>query len=167
MPDETSPLPPPPDRPSGENPYGVPQPPAQEPTYGEQPTYGQQPAYGQQPPYGQQPAYGQQPPYGQQPTYPAAPGYAGGYGPPPDNNLVWAILSTVLCCLPLGIVSIVKASSVNGLWAAGQHEAARTAAADALKWAKWSAIAAVGGIILWFGGLALLAAIGTTASYAP
>ena len=31
-------------------------------------------------------------------------------GPPPDNNLVWAILCTVLCCLPLGIVSIIKST---------------------------------------------------------
>jgi hypothetical protein len=30
----------------------------------------------------------------------------------PDTNLVWAILCTVLCCLPLGIVSIIKATSV-------------------------------------------------------
>ncbi len=37
-------------------------------------------------------------------------------GPPPDNNLVWAILVTVFCCLPLGIVSIVKSSQVNTLW---------------------------------------------------
>ena len=35
----------------------------------------------------------------------------------PDSNLVWAILCTVLCCLPLGIVAIVKAASVEKLWA--------------------------------------------------
>lgn len=34
-------------------------------------------------------------------------------GVPPDNNLVWAILSTVLCCLPLGIVAIIKSTQVN------------------------------------------------------
>ncbi len=32
---------------------------------------------------------------------------------PPDNNLVWAILCTVLCCLPLGIVAIIKSTKVN------------------------------------------------------
>ena len=37
----------------------------------------------------------------------------------PDNYLVWAILSTVFCCLPLGIVAIVKASKVDALWAQG------------------------------------------------
>ncbi len=31
----------------------------------------------------------------------------------PDNFLVWAILSTVLCCLPLGIVAIVYANKVD------------------------------------------------------
>lgn len=35
----------------------------------------------------------------------------------PDNNLVWGILVTILCCLPFGIVSIIKASSVDNLWA--------------------------------------------------
>lgn len=67
-------------------------------------------------------------------------------GTPPDNNLVWAILSTVLCCLPLGIVSIIKSTSVNTLWAQGQYDAARQAAADAKKFAIWSAAAAV---IVW------------------
>ena len=38
----------------------------------------------------------------------------------PDNNLVWAILSTVLCCMPLGIVAIIKATSVDTLWTAGK-----------------------------------------------
>ena len=70
-------------------------------------------------------------------------------GTPPDNNLVWAILSTVLCCLPLGIVSIIKATNVNSLWAQGQYDAARQAAVDAKKFAIWSAISAV---ILWIVG---------------
>jgi len=119
--------------PQGEpqQPYGEPQQP-----YGDQ---GQQ--YGQQP-YGQPypPGYGQQP-YGQ-PAY-GAPGYGVAPGPPPENHLVWAILSTVLCCLPLGIVSIIKSSQVNSLWAQGQYDAARQSAEDAKKWAMWSAIATV------------------------
>ena len=34
----------------------------------------------------------------------------------PDNFLPWAIVSTVLCCLPFGIVAIVYASKVDTLW---------------------------------------------------
>lgn len=44
--------------------------------------------------------------------------------PKPDNNLVLAIICTICCCLPLGIVGIVKASKVNGLYYAKQYEAA-------------------------------------------
>ena len=57
-----------------------------------------------------------------------------------------AILTTVLCCLPLGIVSIVKSSQVNSLWYQGFYAEAHKAAADARKWAMWSAITT--GIIL-------------------
>jgi hypothetical protein len=99
--------------------------------------YGEQ-QYGQPQPYGEQP-YGQAyPPAG----YGPAPGYGYGMpaGPAPDNYLVWAILSTVLCCLPLGIVSIIKSTQVNTLWAQGQYDEARKSAADAKKWAMWSAI---------------------------
>ncbi|MGW4062859.1 CD225/dispanin family protein [Amycolatopsis sp. NPDC004747] len=82
------------------------------------------------------------------PPYPpqGGPGYGYGYpppnpyGPPPDNNMVWAILSTVLCCLPLGVVAIVKSSQVQSLWFQGQYAEAQKAAADARKWAMWSAI---------------------------
>ncbi len=63
-------------------------------------------------------------------------------GAPPDNNLVWAILCTVLCCLPLGIVSIIKASKVKELWAQGDAVGAQQAADDAKKWAIWGAVAA-------------------------
>lgn len=64
-------------------------------------------------------------------------------GAPPDNNLVWAILSTVLCCLPLGIVSIVKSTQVSGLWSSGRFAEAQQAADDAKKFAIWGAIIGV------------------------
>lgn len=46
----------------------------------------------------------------------------------PDNCLVWAILTTVLCCLPFGIVSIVYASKVDSEWALGHYDEAEDAA---------------------------------------
>lgn len=67
----------------------------------------------------------------------------------PNNNLVWAILSTCLCCLPLGIVSIVKAASVDKLWTEGKYNEARKTAEDAKKWALWSAITAAIFVLLY------------------
>ncbi|MDY4044172.1 MAG: CD225/dispanin family protein [Marinifilaceae bacterium] len=49
----------------------------------------------------------------------------------PDNLLVWSILTTVLCCLPLGVVAIVYSSKVDNLWNSGQHEEAYNAAKNA------------------------------------
>jgi len=60
-------------------------------------------------------------------------------GAPPDNNLVWAILCTVLCCLPLGIVAIIKSTKVKELWMAGDHVGAQKAADDAKKYSIWGA----------------------------
>jgi len=65
---------------------------------------------------------------------------------PPDNNLVWAILCTVLCCLPLGIVAIIKSTKVKELWALGDKAGAQKAADDAKKWAIWGAAAAA---VVW------------------
>lgn len=70
-------------------------------------------------------------------------------GTPPDNNLVWAILSTVLCCLPTGIYAIVKASEVNSKWQAGDVEGAKKSAEEAKKWAIYGAVAGGIGIILY------------------
>lgn len=67
------------------------------------------------------------------------------YEPKPDNYLVWAILTTICCCLPFGIVSIVYAAKVNVLYVSGQYAAARKASADAKQWAIIAAI--VGAII--------------------
>ena len=52
--------------------------------------------------------------------------------PKPDNNMVLAIACTVCCCLPLGIVGIIKASKVNGLYLTKQYEAAALMAQDAV-----------------------------------
>ncbi|MDR3194630.1 MAG: CD225/dispanin family protein [Tannerella sp.] len=80
-------------------------------------------------------------------TPPRTPGYSSAGAPPmPDNYLVWAVLATVLCCLPLGIVSIINSTKVSSLYAAGDYAGAQKAAADAKKWAMWSAISA--GIVL-------------------
>lgn len=58
----------------------------------------------------------------------------------PNNHLAIAIITTLFCCLPFGIVSIVKASQVNGLWAGGRYAEAQQSADAAKKWAMWSAI---------------------------
>ncbi len=132
--------------PGGGQPYGGPQYGDQQ--YGGQQPYGQQP-YGQQPygqqPYGQQP-YGQ-PGYGQQPY--GQPGYGAPAGSPPPNHLVWAILSTVLCCLPLGIASIVFSTRVNSKWAAGDVQGAQEASKKAKNFAIAAAVVSLVFGVLW------------------
>ena len=54
--------------------------------------------------------------------------------PKPDNCLVWAILSTLCCCLPFGIVAIVYASQVDGKYAAGDYQGAVDSANKAKTW---------------------------------
>ena len=61
----------------------------------------------------------------------------------PDSNLVWGILVAVLCCLPFGIVSIIYAAKVSGLWGQGRYAEAQEASANAKKWAIWGAVAGV------------------------
>lgn len=60
--------------------------------------------------------------------------------PRPDSYLVWAILSTILCCLPFGIVSIVYAAKVDSLYAAGNYREAQAASTNARKWVIISAV---------------------------
>jgi hypothetical protein len=70
-------------------------------------------------------------------------GYGGGsagYGPPPPNHLVWAIITTIMCCWATGIVAIVYAAQVDSKYAAGDYHGAVDASNKA-KW--WSAISAI------------------------
>ncbi|HMM96172.1 CD225/dispanin family protein [Phycicoccus sp.] len=91
------------------------------------------------------------PPGGGDGGYSAPPPPAGGGfgGTPPDNKLVWSILVTIFCCLPFGIVAIIKSAEVNSKWAAGDHAGAQQSAADAGKWIKWAVIAGVIVIVLY------------------
>lgn len=61
-------------------------------------------------------------------------------GQAPNNYLVWSILVTIFCCIPFGIVAIVKSSQVNGLWAQGRYAEAQASADAAKKWVIWSVV---------------------------
>lgn len=70
-------------------------------------------------------------------------------GPPPPNGLVGAILTVIFCCLPFGIVAIVKAAQVNSLWAAGQYQAAQDAADASRKWTTAGVITGLIGTVIY------------------
>ncbi len=85
--------------------------------------------------------YNQQ--YGYQ-QYPQNPPYA-----KPSTNLVWAILTTLLCCLPFGVVSIVYAAKVDSLWYSGNYYKAKEASRKARTWAIVSACVGAFWVILY------------------
>lgn len=65
--------------------------------------------------------------------------------PCPPTNLVWGILTTVLCCQVLGIVSIVYALQVKAKYDSGDLETAQRYSDRA---AVWSIAAIVAGLIV-------------------
>ncbi len=85
------------------------------------------------------PSQAAQPPYPNMTPYTS---YGQTYGsrPPigynkPSSNLALAIIATLLCCLPLGIVSIVYAAQVDSKWNAGDYYGAQQSAKNAKTWA--------------------------------
>jgi len=78
-------------------------------------------------------------------------------GAPPPNNLVMAILATVLCCLPFGIVSIVYAAQVNGKFAAGDVVGAQESSRKARQWAIYSVVT---GLVIGVLYIILVVAVG-------
>ena len=79
-----------------------------------------------------------------------------GGGRKPDNHLVYAILVTVLCCWPLGLVSIIYAAQVDSKWNQGNHAGARRASQSAKTWATASLVITAGLLVLYL----LLAIVG-------
>lgn len=68
----------------------------------------------------------------------------------PDNNMLWAILSTLFCCLPLGIMSIINAAKVDGLYMAGDYQGAEDAADKAKKYAQYGAVCGLVVFVIYF-----------------
>lgn len=75
---------------------------------------------------------------------PGQPAPAAPSEPLPPNYLIWAILSTLCCCLPTGIVAIIYASKVNTLYIRGDIKGAKDASEKA---AWWVIISFVAGLI--------------------
>ena len=80
-----------------------------------------------------------QPQYSQQ-TPPAVPNEQC-----PPTNLVWAILSTILCCIPLGIVAIIYSVKVSQKYQQGDIEGAKHYS-EVSAW--WCIGTIIGGIVL-------------------
>ena len=72
--------------------------------------------------------------------------------------MVAAVLVTICCCLPFGIVAIVKANQVTTFYYQGLYDQAVIASADADKWVK---LALLFGVISFctYGGLTLLSVL--------
>jgi hypothetical protein len=136
--------------------YEPPAPPPEEPSGQQPPAWG--PPADAPPPAGPPPL----PPYTPPPGggY-APPGYTppgGGYGynqpgraagPQPPTYLVGAILTTLFCCLPAGIVSIVYAAQVSSKYNVGDIYGAIEASKKARTWMIVSIVASLVLVGLW------------------
>lgn len=83
-------------------------------------------------------------PQAAQPGYPAVPQV---YVP---NYLVFAILTTIFCCLPAGIPAIVYAAQVNGKLQVGDMAGAQMASKNAKMWC-WIALGAGIAVVVIYG----------------
>ena len=63
---------------------------------------------------------------------------------PVPNYLVHAILTTLCCCLPFGVVAVIFAAQVNSKLAAGDVAGAQAASRSAR---NWSLVAFIAGIL--------------------
>lgn len=81
----------------------------------------------------------------------------------PDSNLVWGILTTLFCCLPFGIVSIVYAAKVDSLWYSGLYQEAYSASRTARNWALAAAITSLAVVVIYIVVVMVIAASVATA----
>ena len=75
-----------------------------------------------------------------------------GYGDAPNipNYLVWAILATICCCVPSGIVAIVYSAQVNGKVASGDYVGAMRYSNNAKTWCWVSLGLGIAVGVIWF-----------------
>lgn len=79
--------------------------------------------------------------------------------PCPKTWLVESILVTVFCCLPFGVVGIVKSSNVESYWRQGMYAEAEAASRSAGFWTKLGFFSVLG-IGLIYLGIACLGTFG-------
>ncbi len=79
----------------------------------------------------------------------------------PNNYMILGILTTIFCCLPFGIASIIYASRVDGYWNAGNYDAALNFSQKAKNFAIWGIVLSIFVYILVFAfyGAVLFAAL--------
>ena len=74
-----------------------------------------------------------------------------------NNNLVWAILATLFCCLPFGIVAIVYAAQVDAKVSAGDIAGAQLSARHAGMW-SWISFGVFMAVIVVYFAIVIAAA---------
>ncbi|MBW1296794.1 CD225/dispanin family protein [Aquimarina litoralis] len=70
--------------------------------------------------------------------------------PRPSNHLALAIISTILCCMITGIVSIIYSTQVNTKYDAGDYEGAVAASKNAKLWGLIGIGVSLVGWVLYF-----------------
>ncbi|WP_052664568.1 CD225/dispanin family protein [Nitriliruptor alkaliphilus] len=87
------------------------------------------------------------------PAWQSSPAQGGGYTPVNDvDPWLWqSIVATVLCCLPFGIVGIVKSSQARSAMDMGNGVVAKQRADEARTWTLVSVGAGLLAWVLWFG----------------
>ncbi|XP_072017404.1 proline rich transmembrane protein 1B-like [Amphiura filiformis] len=65
---------------------------------------------------------------------------------PPKDYLIMAVLVTIFCCLPFGIVGIIKSNSARTMHVIGNYEEAELASKSAN---NWTTAGLTFGIIKW------------------
>jgi hypothetical protein len=82
------------------------------------------------------------------------PGYHQQQPGPVENNMTMAVVA-LLIFWPLGIMSVINASKVNGCMQRGDYNGAHLALVESKKWSKYALIAAA----VWY-GLTLVCCVG-------
>ena len=84
----------------------------------------------------------------------------------PSNYLVMAILVTLLCCLPAGVVAIIYAAQVDGKWNSGDYAGAEASSKNAKLWSLVSLGVGLVGILAYVGFMVMAGfAAGAGGSY--
>lgn len=79
----------------------------------------------------------------------------------PPNYLAVAIITMILCCIPLGIVGVVYSTKVNSAYDRGDYHEAERASRNAKTWVIVTAVAGIIANVAIFalGGLAFFGAL--------